>query len=230
MATLYIVPTPIGNLEDFSPRAVRVLKNVDTILAEDTRTTGNLLKHFEIDTRTMSYHMHSDDGKIETIKSLLLEEKDLALVSDAGTPGISDPGSYLVQTIREALPEIRIEALPGPCAVTTALSASGLPADSFTFLGFVPHKKGRQTFFQNLSNFNHTVVFYESPHRIMKTLTSLTEVFTEDSNTRIVVARELTKVFEEYVPGNPQEVLRYFEENPDKIRGEFVVMLHQKKK
>ncbi len=222
MKTLYIIPTPIGNLEDISNRSLRILKEVDLILAEDTRTTGKLLKHFEIDTKTMSYHMHSDQGKIETIKELL-QEKDIALVSDAGTPGISDPGSYLVGQIRKELPDVRVEGLPGPCAVTTALSASGLPADSFTFLGFVPHKKGRQTFFQNLSTYTHTVVFYESPHRILKTLTSLTESLSEDAH--VVIARELTKMFEEYVHGTPQEVSDYFTNNPDKVRGEFVVMI-----
>lgn len=222
-ATFYIIPTPIGNLEDISARAIRTLQEVDIILAEDTRTTRKLLKHFEIDTKTTSYHMHSGQGKIDHILELLHEGKNLALVSDAGTPGISDPGSYLVNQIRSQSPDVRIEALPGPCAVTTALSASGLPADSFTFLGFVPHKKGRQTFFQNLPTHPHTVVFYESPHRILKTLTSLTENIPAES--QVVIARELTKVFEEYVHGSPEEVLTFFTENSDKVRGEFVVMM-----
>jgi len=223
MKTLYIIPTPLGNLEDISARSLRILGEVDLILAEDTRTTGKLLKHFDIGTKSMSYHMHSEQGKIDTIKNLLLKEKDIALVSDAGTPGISDPGSYLVSQIRKEMPEVRIEALPGPCAVTTALSASGLPADSFTFLGFVPHKKGRQTFFQSLSDYSHTVVFYESPHRIMKTLISLTESLPTEST--VVIGRELTKIFEQYVSGSAQEVLEYFAENSDKVRGEFVVMV-----
>ncbi len=223
MATLYIIPTPLGNLEDISARSLRILEEVDLILAEDTRTTGKLLKHYTIGTKSMSYHMHSDQGKIDTIKDLLIEEKDIALVSDAGTPGISDPGSYLVGQIRKEMPDVRIEALPGPCAVTTALSASGLPADSFTFLGFIPHKKGRQTFFRSLPEYTHTVVFYESPHRIMKTLTSLTETLPTEST--VVVGRELTKIFEQYVPGSPQVVLDYFIENPGKVRGEFVVMV-----
>lgn len=224
MSTFFIVPTPLGNLEDISARALRVLSEVDVILAEDTRNTGKLLKHFEISTKMISYHMHSEQKKIEEIQNLLTEGKTIALVSDAGTPGISDPGSYLVQQLRISLPDLRIEALPGPCAVITALSASGFPSDSFTFLGFVPHKKGRQTFFQNLINHTETVVFYESPHRIIKTLTSLAESYPDQIE--VIAARELTKIFEQYIKGSPKEVLTYFIENPDKVRGEFVVMIH----
>ncbi len=226
MATLFIVPTPIGNLNDISHRSLETLRGVDLILAEDTRTSGKMLKHFGIDTKSMSYHMHSNQNKINLVKEMLNDEKNIALISDAGTPGISDPGSYLVSQIRNELPHIRVEALPGPCAVTTALSASGLPADSFTFLGFVPHKKGRQTFFNNLSDYPHTVVFYESPHRIIKTLQSLNDQLPETNH--VVIGRELTKMFEEYVTGTPQETLDYFEENPGKIKGEFVVMINNK--
>ena len=219
MATLYVIGTPIGNLEDITLRALRILKEVDTILCEDTRTTRTLLSHYEIKTPTESYHMHSTDGKIEKILDYLKEGKNLALVSDAGTPGISDPGSYLVQQVLDA--GYKVESVPGPSAVTTALSILGIPCDQFTFYGFLPHKKGRQTLFKEIMDSPRTSVFYESPHRIIKTLEAL-----QGMEKKVGIARELTKMFEQVVKGSPEEVLKYFTENTDKVRGEFVVVVY----
>lgn len=219
MATLYVIGTPIGNLEDITLRALRLLKEVDIILCEDTRTTRTLLSHYEIKTATESYHMHSTDGKIEKIIEYLQEGKNLALVSDAGTPGISDPGSYLVQQVLDA--GYKVESVPGPSALTTALSILGVPCDQFTFYGFLPHKKGRQTLFNEIKESERTSVFYESPHRIIKSLEVL-----QGTNKKIGVARELTKMFEQVVKGTPEEVLKYFTDNPDKVRGEFVVVVY----
>jgi len=219
MATLYVIGTPIGNLEDITLRALRILKEVDTILCEDTRTTRTLLSHYEIKTPTESYHMHSTDGKIEKILDYLKEGKNLALVSDAGTPGISDPGSYLVQQVLDA--GYKVESVPGPSAVTTALSILGIPCDQFTFYGFLPHKKGRQTLFTEIKESSRTSVFYESPHRIIKTLEAL-----QGMEKKIGIARELTKMFEQVVKGSPEEVLKYFIDNADKVRGEFVVVVY----
>jgi 16S rRNA (cytidine1402-2'-O)-methyltransferase len=220
---LYIVATPIGNLGDITLRALEVLKSVDTILCEDTRVTKKLLAKYEIKTPTLSYHEHSTLTKIEKIIELLKEGKSLALVSDAGSPSISDPGSYLVAKVREALPELSMVAVPGPSALTASLSLSGLPASDFLFLGFLPHKKGRETLFSELADSKRTVVFYESPHRIQKSLTRLVECLGEDR--QVVVAREITKLHEEAVSGSPQKVLSYFEDHPDKVRGEFVVLV-----
>ncbi|MDO8564391.1 MAG: 16S rRNA (cytidine(1402)-2'-O)-methyltransferase, partial [bacterium] len=173
MSTLYIVGTPIGNLEDITLRALRVLKEVDVILCEDTRMTARLLARYEISKPLKSYHEHSKVSRIDEIVALLEQGKDLALVTDAGTPGISDPGSLLVSKIREALPEVKIETIPGPSALTAALSVAGVPASDFLFLGFLPHKKGRETLFKEIAASERAVVFYESPHRILKTLESL---------------------------------------------------------
>lgn len=219
MATLYIVGTPIGNLEDITLRALRILKEVDIILCEDTRTTKVLLSHYEIKTQTESYHMHSTDGKIEKIIDYLKEGKNLALVSDAGTPSISDPGSFLVEKVLSA--GYKVESVPGPSALTAALSILGISCDQFTFYGFLPHKKGRQTLFNEIKESERTSIFYESPHRILKTL----EAFV-GTNKKIGIARELTKMFEEVVKGSPEEVLEYFIKNTDKVRGEFVVVVY----
>ncbi len=217
----YIIATPIGNLEDISFRAVRILGEVDLILCEDTRVTKKLLDRYEIKTPTMSYHQHSKISKIDKIFDLIRGEKDVALVSDAGTPTISDPGSFLVSKVREEFgSEVEIIPIPGASALVSALSASGLPADQFVFLGFLPHKKGRETLFKEIAETKRTVVFYESPHRIIKALNSLKEHI---GDRKIVIARELTKIYEEIISGTADELLKYFEENSDKVRGEFVV-------
>ncbi len=228
MSKFYVVATPIGNLEDITFRAVRVLGEVDLILCEDTRMTKKLLDKYNINTSTMSYHQHSKISKIDKIFEILEEGKDIALVSDAGTPTISDPGSFLVSQIRERFgDDVEIIPIPGASALVSALSASGLVADQFLFLGFLPHKKGRETLFKEIAESMRTVVFYESPHRIIKSLNSLKEHFGEDSKRRVVIARELTKMFEQIVSGTPDELLKYFEENLDKVRGEFVVIVEQ---
>jgi 16S rRNA (cytidine1402-2'-O)-methyltransferase len=185
--------------------------------------TKKLLQHYDIEKPTLSYHAHSGSAKYEKVTTLLKEGKHLTLVSDAGTPTISDPGAYLVKEVRSQFPDIQIEAIPGPSALTAALSVAGVHADSFTFFGFPPHKKGRETFLNNVSVSEKTAVFYESPHRILKTLTTLNEKC--DSDKIITVVRELTKIYEEVVVGSPQEVLTYFETNTEKVRGEFVVII-----
>jgi 16S rRNA (cytidine1402-2'-O)-methyltransferase len=234
MNKLYIVATPIGNLEDISPRALRALTDADTILCEDTRVTKKLLQKYEINTPTMSYHSHSKLSKVEKIFTQIREGKTLALVSDAGTPAISDPGSLLISQVRdEFADDIQIIPIPGPSALTTALSASGLPSSEFLFLGFLPHKKGRETLFKEIACSKRTVVFYESPHRIIKTLNSLKThlevgVPNNQRSRKVVIARELTKIFEQIISGTADKLLKYFEENQDKIKGEFVVMVSGK--
>ncbi|MCE9643687.1 16S rRNA (cytidine(1402)-2'-O)-methyltransferase [Candidatus Parcubacteria bacterium] len=224
MATLSVVATPIGNLEDVSPRALRILKEVDMILCEDTRLTRKLLSHYDIHTPTLSYHSNSDEAKEEKIVELLKEGKNLALVSDAGTPAISDPGAKLVAAIRTSLgAEVSIIAIPGPSALTAALSVSGLPSSDFLFLGFLPHKKGRNTLFAEIADSTRTVAFYESPHRLEKTLDALVEKL-EPTRT-LVVSREISKIYEEVVSDSPEKVRAYFLENPEKVRGEFVLMV-----
>lgn len=220
---LYIIGTPIGNLEDITLRAIRLLGEVDFVLCEDTRQTKKLLSAYSINTPTLSYHEQSGRSKIKKIIDLLSGGKNLALVTDAGTPSISDPGSYLVSEVRRELPEVKIIAVPGPSALPAALSISGLPASSFLFLGFLPHKKGRQTLFTEVAESKRTVVFYESPHRILKTLETLAEVLPAEKT--VVVARELTKVFEEVKSGPAGQVLDFFLAFPEKVRGEFVVMV-----
>lgn len=221
---LSIVATPIGNLEDITLRAIRVLKEADYVLCEDTRVTGLLLKHYDIKTKLKRYDAHASERVHEAIVADVLAGKRIALVSDAGTPGISDPGVMLVARARSA--GARIETIPGPSALTAAFSIAGIPGNSFAFLGFVPHKKGRQTFFNSISAYEMPVIFYEAPHRIMKALTALTEL-PENASLRVVVARELTKLYESVITGNPQEVHSYFSEHPDEVRGEFVVMVYR---
>ncbi len=220
MSKLYVIGTPIGNLGDITLRALSTLKSVDLILCEDTRVTQKLLNHYDIKKKTLSYHSRSGISKINKILELL-KENDLALVSDAGTPTISDPGSMLVNAVRKE--GVEVLAIPGPSAVVSALSISGLPSSEFTFLGFLPHKKGRETLFKEIKESKRTVVFYESPYRIVKTLESLRDVGKE-----VVVGREITKMHEEVVSGSGDEVLEYFLTNSDKIRGEFVVMVGKK--
>lgn len=217
---LYIVATPIGNLSDVSERAKETLKSADCVLCEDTRVTKKLLTRFDIETETLSFHQHSSLNKIDEIIQMLSVGKTLALVSDAGTPGISDPGGKLVQAVVERLPNISIVPIPGPSAVMAALSVSGFWADSFMFLGFPPHKKGRQTWFKNLQNHESVIVFYESVHRVKNCLERVSEVCPERN---MVLARELTKKFETIYRGTSASILN---ELPlDEIKGEFVVVL-----
>lgn len=215
---LHIIATPIGNLKDISLRALTVLKEVDLILCEDTRVTKKLLSHYEISKPTISYHQHSRLTKLEYILEQLKQGKELALVSDAGTPSISDPGAKLIDYLIEKIPNLRIISIPGPSALTAALSISGFSADKFVFLGFPPKKKKRKKFFQEVADSKHTVVFYESPHRIIKTLEELSII---DSN--IVVCRELTKKFETVYRGNVKQVIEQIKK--DKIKGEFVIVV-----
>lgn len=227
--TLYIVPTPIGNLEDMTLRALRTLKEVDLVLCEDTSVTQKLFKHYEITTKTSNFFAQSPQAKVGKVIELLREGKNIALVSDAGTPTISDPGVILIDAIRKESKEdseITITALPGANALTTALSASGITSSEFIFLGFLPHKKGRETLFKEIAESERTMVFYESVHRIEKTLLSLSLVL--DEKREISIARELTKLHEQVVRGTAKYVLDYFTKNQDKIRGEFVVIVEGK--
>lgn len=220
MATLYIVATPIGNLEDITLRAVRVLKEVSLVFCEDTRTSRVLLSKYGIETPTESFHAQSPLSKIDRIVSLLEEGKDLALVSDAGTPGISDPGMLLVAEVRSRLPEASVVAVPGPSALTAAISVAGKPLHEFVFLGFLPHKKGRQTIFEEIKSSERPYVFYESPHRIEKALESL-----KGSGKTVTILRELTKMYESYLSGSAEDILLSFRNNPGTLRGEFVVIV-----
>ncbi len=223
MSKFYVVATPIGNMGDITYRAIETLKEVDLILCEDTRMTKRLLDKYAINKPTMSYHAQSKLSKTDKIFELLEWGKNLALVSDAGTPGISDPGAMLVSQIKEKFKdEVEIIPIPGATALVTALSASGLPTHEFTFLGFLPHKKGRETLFKEISLSKRTMVFYESPHRILKTLESLQKFC---PNKKVCIARELTKIYEEFKTGNPAEVLEYLIKNPVKQKGEFTVLV-----
>ena len=224
MGKFYVVGTPIGNLEDISLRALRILKEVDLILCEDTRVTKKLLVRHLIKTPTESYHQWSRSGKIDRILDFLNAGKNLALVSDAGTPGISDPGERLIESIYAEFGEkVQVIPIPGPNAALSALSVSGFPADRFVFLGFLPHKKGRQTALREIVSTTETVVLYESPHRILKTLGVLAETLKPQRT--VVVGREITKMFEEFKRGQPTEVYDYFLKHPEKTRGEFVVIV-----
>jgi len=223
MSKFYVVATPIGNLGDISFRAVETLKNVDLILCEDTRQTKKLLDKYNITNKTMSYHAQSKLAKVDKIFELLKEGKDLALVSDAGTPGISDPGAILLSKIKEKFTtEVQVIPIPGASAVIAALSSCGLPSHEFTFLGFLPHKKGRETLFKEMMEAKRTIVFYESPHRILKTLESLVKFC---PNKKVCIAREITKIYEEFKVDTPAEILEYFKNNKEKIRGEFTVII-----
>jgi len=250
MTFLYIVGTPIGNLEDISMRALRILSEVDFILCEDTRVTKKLLSHYSIKTPTISYHQHSDAGKIKYILDLLDKGKDLAVVTDSGTPGISDPGGKLVQMVINKLADsIKIEAIPGPSAVTAALSISGIPTDKFVFLGFLPHKKGRQTFLQKIIDSEFPVVVYESKYRILKLLSELQALNTQIKKhnkkleelkksgkklkeikklkelSSFVVCRELSKMHETVYRGDLGYIKKRIQENKTEQKGEFVVII-----
>src|SRR3989344_4748112 len=215
--TLYIVATPIGNLEDITLRALRVLREVDIVLCEDTRQTKKLLERHGIANKQFTtYNEHRSGKNIESIFSWLEKGKNLALVSDAGTPGISDPGSRLVSEVHERFGgAVSVVPIPGPNAAITALSAAGAPSSDFLFLGFLPHKKGREKLFREIAAASRTVVFYESPHRILKTLSSLTKHLAEGR--AVTVARELTKIHEEVVRGEAANALVFFEKNKEKV-------------
>jgi len=223
MGKLYIVPTPIGNLDDITLRAIKVLKEVDLILAEDTRTSGKLLKHFEISTQMQSHHMHNEHKMVDRIVERLKSGESIALISDAGTPAISDPGFLLTRACIQN--SIEVDCLPGATAFVPALVNSGLPNDKFVFEGFLPIKKGRQTRLELLTEESRTMIFYESPHKLIKTLTQFAEYFGTDR--QISVSRELTKMYEETVRGTITEVIDYFTIKPPK--GEFVIVVGGKK-
>lgn len=230
MSTFYVIATPIGNLEDITFRAIRILKDVDIILCEDTRITKRLLDKYNINTPTISYHTQSNETKIDIILDKISENLNIALVTDAGTPGISDPGSLLISTIRNRFSdkinskELKIEAIPGPSALTSALSIAGVPIHEFIFIGFLPHKKGRETIFKEIAISDRTIVFYESTHRIIKTLESLQE-YLKDKDKKVTLIREITKIYEEVLQGNASEVLDILLNNKEKQKGEFVIII-----
>lgn len=217
---LYVVPTPIGNLEDITFRAIKVLKECDFVLAEDTRTSGFLLKHYDIHTKMFSHHKFNEHKSSDQIIERIKSGADAALISDAGTPAISDPGFLIVHNCIEA--GINVECLPGATALIPALVVSGLPNDRFCFEGFLPHKKGRQTRLKELQNEHRTMVFYESPYRVVKTLTQFAEYFGEDRNATI--SREITKIYEETIRGTLTELIVHFTHNEP--RGEFVLIVN----
>lgn len=224
MSKLFIVPTPIGNLKDMTFRAVEVLKEVDLILAEDTRTSGKLLKHYDIATPSQSHHMHNEHKTVEHLVEKIKSGTQVALISDAGTPAISDPGFLLARACIEN--HIEVDCLPGATAFVPALVNSGFPNDKFVFEGFLPVKKGRQTRLTFLSEETRTIIFYESPHKLIKTLAQFCEYFGEDR--RVSVSRELTKLYEETVRGTAKEVLEHYTSKPPK--GEIVIVVAGKHK
>lgn len=222
MSQLYIVPTPIGNLKDITLRALEVLREVDVILAEDTRTSSKLLKYYEINKKLVAHHQHNEHKTTDRVIESLLKGETIALISDAGTPAISDPGFLLV---RECIKnDIKIECLPGATAFVPSLVNSGLPCDKFVFEGFLPHKKGRQTRLKFLQDETRTVVFYESPHRLIKTLNQFAEYFGE--NRQVSVSRELTKLHEENIRGRVAELIEYYQNHT--LKGEIVIVLDGK--
>ncbi len=231
---LYIVATPIGNIEDMTYRAVRILKNVDVIFCEDTRQTAKLLSYYQISKKTESYHAQSASGRIDHILNILRGGQSIAYVTDSGTPGISDPSSLLVGAVRENLPDNKIVAIPGPSALTAAVSIAGLPVDEFIFSGFLPHKKGRETLLKEIAASKRTCIFYESTHRIEKALAKLGQYMVEGASgdkgvegveRPILIARELTKMFEEAILLTPTEHLARMKEDMNKTKGEFVVIV-----
>ncbi len=224
MGTLSIVATPIGNLGDITLRAIETLRQADVIACEDTRVTAKLLQKYDIEKPLVIYHARSGRLAASRVLTLLGEGKRVALVTDAGTPGISDPGAELVREVRDRLDgDVTIEAIAGPAALTAALSITGIPCADFTFLGFLPHKKGRETLFKEIAAGKRTYVFYESPHRLTKALASLTKVL--DDNRLVAVCRELTKIHESVIRGSAEEVERHFKLHPDQVRGEVVIVV-----
>ncbi len=219
MGKLYIVPTPIGNLKDMTFRAIEVLQEVDLILAEDTRTSAKLLKHFDVTTHMHSHHMHNEHKTTQGIVERIKAGENIALISDAGTPAISDPGFLLTRACVEA--KIEVDCLPGATAFVPALVNSGLPNDKFVFEGFLPVKKGRQTRLLLLASETRTIIFYESPHKLLKTLTQFIEYFGGERN--ISISRELSKLHEETIRGSVTELLKHFEAKP--VKGEIVIVV-----
>ena len=224
-ARFSIVTTPIGNLEDITLRALRILKEADVVACEDTRVTKKLLSHFDIHVPTVSFHANSGKAGFDKILKLLGEGKSVALVSDAGTPGVSDPGLELVSVVRQELPDIKVETIPGASSLTAALAVAGLKVPSFTFYGFLPQKKGRETLLKEIAAAERASIFLESPHRILKALESLAQF---SPGRRIGIYRELTKIFEEHIVGTPAEILGKLNSDPNKQRGEFVVIVEGK--
>ena len=218
---LYIVATPIGNLGDITLRALETLKNVDVVLSEDTRVTGNLLRHFEIHKPLISFHEHTEGDKALKLVERMLAGESMALVTDAGTPGISDPGNVLVARAIEA--GLRVVPIPGANALGAIISVAGIDMREFMFLGFPPHKKGRETFFRGVAESTLPVIYYESPHRVIKNLELLMEL---GPNKKLVLGRELTKVFEEVVRGSVAEVKTYLEGKTGKMKGEFTIIVY----
>ncbi len=218
---LFVIATPIGNLGDITFRALETLKSVDLIACEDTRVTKKLLDHYGIKKPLLSYHQHSQLGKIDAIKSKLEEGLNIALVTDAGTPGVSDPGNQLIEELLKE--DVKIIPIPGPSALATLISVSGIDLQKFIFLGFPPHKKGRETFFKGTIDSQYPVIYYESPYRFIKNLELLKKL---ECKKKIIIGRELTKIFEEILRGDIDEILLYFKENPSKIKGEFVVIVY----
>jgi len=229
-STFYIVGTPIGNLEDMTFRAIKTLKEVDLILCEDVSNAQKIVKRFEIDTKCTNYFANSKLNKIDKIIEMLLDGKNIALISDAGMPTISDPGSLLIKSLYEAKKEneddIKIKVIPGPTALASAYSLSGFTGNEFTFFGFLPHKKGRETIFKEVVESDRVSIFYESVHRLEKCLESLEKFLEEDR--LVIVAKEITKIHEKVVRGNASEVRDYFQKNKGKIRGEFVILVDKK--
>ncbi len=223
MGKLYLVPTPIGNLEDITLRALRILKEVDFILAEDTRTSGKLLHHFQIATPMQSHHMHNEHKRLDDLIKRLLAGEQMAVISDAGTPGISDPGFLLTRACIEN--DIEVECLPGATAFVPALVNSGMPSDRFVFEGFLPVKKGRQTRLQLLAEESRTLILYESPHKLLKTLAHIVEYF--GAERQVALCRELTKMYEETVRGTAAQILEHYTKKPAK--GEIVIVVAGKK-
>ncbi len=227
IGTLYVVATPIGNLDDITFRAIRILREVSLILCEDTRTSKTLLNKYNITTKTASYHVHSSMHKQQAIVSQLLQGESVAMISDAGTPGISDPGSMLISHLRTIYPQVPIIPIPGPNAISALVSVSGFTGNEFTFLGFVPHKKGRETFFNMIPIYKHPVIFYESCHRIIKTLEALQRY---QDTYLLCIGREMTKKFETYLNGDIITITESIRTSSNQQKGEFTVMLIPRKK
>lgn len=222
---LYIVATPIGNLGDITLRALEILKSVDTVLSEDTRVTGNLLRHFEISKSLVSFHEHTEADKAGKLIARLLAGESMALVTDAGTPGISDPGNVLVALAIES--GVRVVPIPGANALGAIVSVAGIDMREFVFLGFPPHKKGRETFFRGVAESTMPVIYYESPYRVIKNLELLMEL---GPNKKLVLGRELTKIFEEVVRGSVSEVKTYLESKAGKMKGEFTIVAYEERR
>ncbi|MDD3711043.1 MAG: 16S rRNA (cytidine(1402)-2'-O)-methyltransferase [Patescibacteria group bacterium] len=221
--SLYIVATPIGNLEDISFRAIRILNEVDSILCEDTRVSRKLLDYYKIKKTLISFHHHSKEGKYNQVLSLLDSGQSLALISDAGTPNISDPGGELVKFIRTKRPDINIEPIPGPSAIISALSVSGIKADKFTFFGFLPHKKGRLSMIKEILDHKYPVVFYESKHRFLRLISELQAL---NFSKKIIVFRELTKLHYTFYEDSLEELYKIFEQDKNALKGEFTIIIY----